>query len=96
MQASVRDLIRLGYTTEGEASEDLGGVARRLQKEGILRRFHRAKLVFELQRTESGACVFLSEAGRCTVYADRPEICRQFPKIGPHPGSCPYQRKASS
>jgi Fe-S-cluster containining protein len=25
---------------------------------------------------EDGACEFLSESGECTVYADRPDICR--------------------
>src|SRR5260370_1452310 len=31
-----------------------------------------------LKRTDAGACVFLGTAG-CTVYADRPLVCRLYP-----------------
>lgn len=32
-------------------------------------------------RRENGACVFLNEEKRCTIYADRPIYCRLFPLI---------------
>jgi uncharacterized protein len=34
-------------------------------------------------------CIYLGADRRCTVYEKRPEVCRQFPRIGPRPGWCP-------
>lgn len=32
-----------------------------------------------LNKTETGSCVFLSEAGRCNIHSLRPGFCRLFP-----------------
>ena len=31
--------------------------------------------------TDDGFCVFLDRTGRCTIYADRPELCRLYGTI---------------
>lgn len=93
VEVSVRDLVRLGLTTEDEAAASLPAVARRLKKDGITRAFRARSLVFILKQKPGGDCIFLDERRRCTVYEKRPEICRQFPKIGPKPGYCPYRPK---
>ena len=95
VEASVADLIRLGELTEAEAAGALPEAARRLKKAGIIEEFRARDFVFVLKRRRSGDCHYLDEkTRRCRVYAKRPEICRQFPKIGPKPGHCPYRAKA--
>jgi Fe-S-cluster containining protein len=93
LEASAFDLIRLGVATEDEAATSLKKLARRLMKAGIVRSFHSSAQIFiiEQRNGKHGAdCIYLDEhTRRCTVYAKRPEVCRQFPKIGPRPGWCP-------
>lgn len=93
VEVSVPDLIRMGYLTEAEASGSLGRVARRLRKEGVIRHFEPRPLTFILEQKPSGDCIFLDKNRRCTIYTNRPEICRSFPRIGPRPGYCPYKKK---
>jgi len=93
VEVSVPDLIRLGLLDEEEASENLRAAVRRLNRRGILRPSRPEAVVFVLRQKRNRDCLFLDEKRRCTVYATRPEICRQFPKIGPKPGYCPYRPK---
>lgn len=93
VEASVADLVRLGFLTEREASGSLARATERLVRRGVVRAFRPRKLVFELARRPGGDCVFLDGERRCTVYLKRPEICRSFPRIGQKPGHCPYVPK---
>lgn len=93
VEVSVPDMIRLGYLTEREASESLRKASRRLKSEGIIRTFRQSTLIFVLEQRPDGDCIFLDKNRLCKVYEKRPEICRQFPKIGPKPGFCPYLKK---
>lgn len=93
VQVSVSDLIRMGLVGKMEAQSSLSSAVQRLQRAGILRKVRRGSFVFLLGQKRSGDCIFLNEERRCTVYAARPEICRQFPRIGPRPGHCPYVPK---
>ena len=93
VEVSVGDLIRLGVLTEDEASRSLKVAAARLKREKIVKTFRVRSLIFVLEQRSNGDCIFLDKNRRCTVYEKRPEICRQFPKIGPKPGFCPYQPK---
>jgi len=93
VECNVEDLIRLGATDEDEASRNLGRVAKRLKNEGLLQKFDLSRHVFILNQQPSGECLFLDENRRCEVYEDRPEVCREFPKIGPKPGYCPAAQK---
>lgn len=90
LEVSLPDLIRLGFVKEDEAIEDLADIAIRLKKKRIIQKFHPRKMVFVIAQKKNKDCIFLDENRRCTVYSKRPEICRQFPKIGPKPGFCPY------
>lgn len=38
----------------------------------------------KLRRDDAGACVALDDANRCTIYQDRPEVCRRFEEGGAH------------
>lgn len=93
LEASIPDLIRLGLTTETEATSDLAGVAKRLKKQKLIQSFHPRKMVFVIAQKKNKDCVFLDAQRRCTVYEKRPQICREFPRIGPRPGFCPYLPK---
>lgn len=90
LEVSLPDLIRLGFVTQNEAIEDLSEIAKRLKKRKIIQKFHPRKMVFVIAQKKNKDCIFLDGNRRCTVYLKRPEICRQFPHIGPKPGSCPY------
>ena len=90
LEVSAFDLIRLELITVDEAASSLKKVAKRLMKEGVVRSFHGSTGVFMIEQRYGRDCIFLGEKDRrCTVYEKRPEVCRQFPKIGPKPGYCP-------
>lgn len=89
VEVSARDLIRLGLITEDEAAESLKKVAKRLMQKGIIQAFQPKSQLFILEQRHGRDCIFLDENRRCTVYEERPEVCRSFPKIGPKPGYCP-------
>ena len=90
VEVSVSDLIRLDLTTEDEAAESLKKLARRLEKEGKIQAFVPRSQLFILEQRNGRDCIYLGkEDRRCTVYEKRPEVCRQFPKIGPRPNFCP-------
>jgi Fe-S-cluster containining protein len=90
VEASAADLIRLGLITEDEAAASLKKVARRLEREGLIQAFVQRTQLFVLQQRAGRDCIFLHPKKRlCTVYDRRPEVCRQFPRIGPRPGYCP-------
>lgn len=94
VETSAFDLIRLGLTDEYEAAQSLKKTAKRLISEKIVRAFNPRTGIFTLEQRHGRDCIFLHPQTRhCTVYEKRPEVCRQFPKIGPRPGHCPGLRK---
>lgn len=94
VEVSVPDLIRMEFISEEEAAGgSLRKAANRLKKQGLIRTFRAKTLIFVLEQKSSGDCIFLNEKRQCSIYEKRPEICRLFPKIGPRPGHCPYQKK---
>jgi len=95
VEVRLKDLIRLGVIDEFEAGEPAKQIAKRLSKEGIVGRFNQKSGIFTLEQHSSGDCLYLDQKTRlCTVYANRPDTCRNHPKIGPKPGYCAYQQKA--
>lgn len=91
VEVSAFDLIRLQLISEDEAAASLKKVAKRLMKEGFVKSFHPSRQLFILEQRYGRDCVFLGKDRRCTEYENRPEVCRQFPKIGPRPGYCPVR-----
>jgi Fe-S-cluster containining protein len=96
VEVSVVDLIRLGLVSEDEASISLKKVAKRLMKEGVIQAFQGKSQLFVLEQISGRDCIFLGKDRRCTVYENRPEVCRSFPKIGPRPTFCPYKNKKAT
>lgn len=94
VEVSASDLIRLGLITEEEAAISLKQVAKRLLKARVIQAFQAKSQLFVLEQRSGRDCIYLDDKTRlCTVYEKRPEVCRQFPKIGPRPGFCPSTPK---
>ena len=94
VEVRFNDLLRLGLVQEFEREEPRKNIAKRLQKEGIVERFHQKSEIFTLVRMGNNDCLYLDRKTRlCTVYDLRPETCRNHPKIGPRPGFCAYKPK---
>lgn len=92
VEVRLDDLIRLGLADEFERDEPLRNIARRLQKERIIERFNQKSGLFTLARLANDDCLFLDgKTRRCTVYANRPDTCRNHPQVGPRPGHCAYR-----
>ena len=71
-------------------------IAKRLSKAGIVEHFNHKHGIFTLTRLANGDCLYLDRKTRlCTVYAKRPDTCRNHPRIGPRPGYCAYRSKTA-
>lgn len=93
VEVRVPDLLRLGLVEPFEAEHETAAtIARRLQRAGIVVHFSHKHAVFTLAQRAGGDCLYLDATSRlCTVYAQRPETCRQHPAVGPRPGYCPHE-----
>ncbi len=88
------DLVRLGLLTEDEALWSAKKIARKLEGMKMIQSYRASTMKFTLAQRINHDCVFLDETTRlCTVYENRPDVCRKFPEIGPRPGWCPESRK---
>lgn len=95
LEVTVEDLIRLGLVSEDEARISLKKVFKRLRKEKIVMSYRDGTGLFMMQQKANGDCQFLDSHTRlCTVYEQRPSVCRKFPSIGPRPGFCPARAQA--
>lgn len=94
VEVRIGDLIRLGVVDEFEREEPAKNIAKRLSKEGLVERFNQKSGIFTLTRSSNGDCLYLDRKTRlCTVYAKRPDTCRNHPQVGPRPGYCAYRKK---
>lgn len=92
VEVGVEDLIRLELLDPFEREEPPRQLARQLTRRGVIEHFNHKQARFTLSRHSSGACLFLDRTTRrCTVYAKRPDTCRNHPQIGPRPGYCAYR-----
>lgn len=93
LEVRLSDLVRLGLVDGFEAThEDPGRIAKRLQKARLIERYHTKTELFTMARRADGDCSFLQpQTRRCTVYAQRPDTCRQHPvSKSPRPGYCAF------
>lgn len=94
VEVTANDLIRMRFMTEFELQENPKTVARRLMKQGIIEHFSMKKQLFTISRLANGDCIFLDRTSRrCTIYFERPDTCRNHPRIGPRSGYCAYSSK---
>lgn len=93
VEVTAADLVRLGVASIDETAGSLKKLAKRLEREKIVKTFRASTGLFMLEQKQNRDCIFLGEDRRCTVYEKRPDVCRQFPSIGPRPGFCPAARR---
>ncbi|MEH3022025.1 MAG: YkgJ family cysteine cluster protein [Pseudomonas oryzihabitans] len=92
VEARLSDLIRMGVVDEFEKGEPLKDIAKRLKKDGIVERLNAKTGLFTLVRLSNNDCLYLHPKTRlCTIYDQRPETCRNHPRVGPRPGYCAYK-----
>ncbi|WP_313410444.1 YkgJ family cysteine cluster protein [Stutzerimonas kunmingensis] len=96
VEVRIDDLIRLELVDAFERDEPAKNIAKRLSKAGIVEHFNHKHEIFTLARLANGDCLYLDRKTRlCTVYAKRPDTCRNHPRIGPRPGYCAYRSKTA-
>lgn len=96
VEARASDLVRLGLATAEEVDWAPEEVAAKLFKRKIIQSYDPRDQMFTLAQVSGRDCIYLSPVTRrCTVYEKRPDTCRNFPKVGPRSGFCPYQPKAA-
>ena len=96
VEVTGEDLVRMKVTDQWELGNDLKGLVKRIEREGIIQRYNIKTGMFTLARRSGGECIFLTHDRRCSVYTERPDVCRSHPdKAGPRRGYCPYRPKAS-
>lgn len=87
------DLLRLGLVSEDDRSISRRKLAARLTQEKVIQSYRHGTDLFMLAQKANRDCLFLDLHTRlCTVYDKRPQVCRDFPSIGPRPGFCPHQK----
>lgn len=91
IEVTAEDLIRLGITDEEEVNLDLKALVKRLKQDKVILRCNLARKKFTLAPKKKGGCQFLDDDNLCTVYEDRPGVCRSHPVIlSPRLGYCPW------
>ncbi|MGU1418863.1 YkgJ family cysteine cluster protein [Pseudomonas aeruginosa] len=94
VEVRIDDLIRMRLVDEFEREEPAKRIAKRLEKDGVIEHFNHKREIFTLTRMANGNCLYLDRKTRlCTIYARRPDTCRNHPRIGPRPGHCAYRPK---
>jgi len=94
VEVKIPDLIRMGVVTEFEADEPIKKLAKKLKKDGVIGHLYFKEQIFMLVRLANTDCLYLDPRRRtCNIYNKRPRTCRNFPRIGPRPGFCPYEQK---
>lgn len=97
VEVQAEDLVRMDLVDEFELQEELKFVARRLLKQRLVEHYHSKSRTFTLSRMANGDCIYLdSQTRRCTIYSQRPDTCRNHPKIGPRPGYCAFREKVDA
>lgn len=92
VEVRIDDLIRMRLVDEFEREEPAKRIAKRLEKDGVIEHFNHKREIFTLTRMANGDCLYLDRKTRlCTIYARRPDTCRNHPRIGPRPGYCAYR-----
>jgi len=94
VEVKIPDLIRMGVITEFEVNEPIKQIAKKLKKGGVIEHLYFKEQVFILVRLANRDCLYLDPLRRtCKIYKNRPDTCRDHPRIGSRPGYCAYEPK---
>jgi Fe-S-cluster containining protein len=94
VEVDAQDLVRMELINDFEVELGHKYILKKMQKEKIVKRFDANSKKYVLEQMSSGACPYLDNNKRCTIYEKRPETCRNHPIIGPRPGSCAFEKKS--
>ena len=84
----------MGVITEFEADEPIKKLANKLKKDGVIEHLYFKEKIFMLVRFANSDCLYLDPKSRtCKIYKNRPDTCRDHPRIGSRPGFCAYESK---
>ncbi len=85
------DLVRLKLISEDDIVLPLRKLVARLKKENVITAHRKESGLFAMKQTAKGVCRYLV-GNRCSVYKDRPLVCRAFPiEMGWRHGYCPQK-----
>ena len=94
VEVKIPDLVRMGVITEFEAKEPIKKLAKKLKKDGVIEHLYFKEQIFMLVRFANNDCLYLDPTSRkCRIYKNRPDTCRDHPRIGSRPGFCAYEPK---
>ena len=94
VEVKISDLVRMGVITEFEADEPIKKLAKKLKKDGVIEHLYFKEQIFMLVRFANYDCLYLDSTSRkCKIYKNRPDTCRDHPRIGSRPGFCAYEPK---
>jgi Fe-S-cluster containining protein len=94
VEVKIPDLVRMGVITEFEANEPIKKLAKKLKKDGVIEHLYFKEQIFMLVRFANNDCLYLDPTSRkCKIYKNRPDTCRDHPRIGSRPGFCAYEPK---
>ncbi len=92
VEVKIPDLIRMGVITEFEADEPIKKLAKKLKKDGVIEHLYFKEQIFILVRLANKDCLYLDPMSRkCKM--NRPDTCRDHPRISSRPGFCAYEPK---
>lgn len=95
VEVKLGDLVRMNLVDAFEAENiPAKDIAKRLTKTKVIAQFNFKQRIFTLARRANGDCTYLNaDTRRCTIYDQRPNTCRNHPRIGPRPDFCAYRTK---
>lgn len=93
VEAELSDLIRMGVLADFHNESSLKEQNKDALKHPGIMRYTPSSLKYTLSQKPDGSCYFLDKNKRCTIYDERPNTCRNHPKIGPKPNFCAYMKK---
>jgi len=85
------DLVSLNLVAEKDLSKPLKTIVARLKREKVITAYREDSGLFALKQTSEGKCRYLV-GNKCSVYGNRPLVCRLFPiEAGWRHGFCPQK-----
>jgi uncharacterized protein len=87
------DLVNLNLIAENDLSKSLKSIVTKLKKDKVITAYREESGLFAMRQTAEGKCRYLV-GNRCSVYKNRPLVCRAFPiEMGWRHGYCPQKPK---
>lgn len=97
LEVHYEDLVTMGLVIAEEelTKKKIQQTVKQLQKQRIVKTYRSGTGLFLMNSKTNGDCQFLDEKRLCSIYPNRPQVCRKFPEtIGLRWGFCPYQKKS--